>query len=594
MNIWQVTKRLFPFVIPYKYLIAALLFLTLVGAIVAQINPIVLRYTIDTVSRLLKEGSPVGESTSFLLLIVVILSLKGVLNAAVAFFQDMFGDKLRIKLSTNLFHHAIKKILSYNYAYFTDEHNSTGKLQTRIDQGAENLTSFVQNIFIDLLPLFANSILALVLIFYANLYIGLIAAAILPIYFWLSWRQATRLRGLRRELRSLKEEKTTGLFTIIESIIVIKAFVCELYEERKQLILKHNLVKTQMQKRTTNHLFDMLKTLVGQSGAVLIIGFTAYFVLWQNMSVGMIMYHLLLFNNVSAPIRQLHKIYDQVNETMAYAEGYFEVLDAADALEDSGDIKPKDLKGTFELKNVNFIYPNGKHALFDLNIRIPAGKTVAVVGLSGAGKTTLINLLCKFYLPSSGEIFLDGINLRDYDTKLLRDEIGLVLQKNHIFDGTVEENIRYGRTHSSFEEVVEAARRSSLHSQILELPDQYQTNAQSLSGGQQQRIALPRIFLKDPTIIFLDEPTSSLDAVVTEQIKESLDSIKVNRTTIIISHSISQIIDADLIYVIKEGRVVEFGTHIDLYEKAGTYHEIFDSSVRTLNIEKISQTLEFG
>ncbi len=331
----------------------------------------------------------------------------------------MIGDKLRIKLSTNLFHHAIKKILSYKYAYFTDEHNATGKLQTRIDQGAENLTSFVQNIFVDLLPLFANAILALVLIFHANLYIGLIAAAILPIYFWLSWRQATRLRGLRRELRSLKEEKATGLFTIIESIIVIKAFVCEQYEERKQLILKHNLVKTQMQKRTTNHLFDMLKTLVGQSGAVLIIGFTAYFVLRQTMSVGMIMYHLLLFNNVSAPIRQLHKIYDQVNETMTYAEGYFEVLDAADALEDSGDIKPQDLKGAFELKNVNFTYPNGKHALIDLNIRIPAGKTVAVVGLSGAGKTTLINLLCKFYLPSSGEIFLDGINLRDYDTKLL-------------------------------------------------------------------------------------------------------------------------------------------------------------------------------
>ncbi len=141
--------------------------------------------------------------------------------------------------------------------------------------------------------------------------------------------------------------------------------------------------------------------------------------------------------------------------------------------------------------------------------------------------------------------------------------------------------------------MVEAAKRSSLHGQIVELPNQYQTNAQDLSGGQQQRIALARIFLKDPTIIFLDEPTASLDAVVTEQIKESLDSIKLNRTTIIISHSISQIIDADLIYVIKEGKVVEFGTHIDLYEKAGTYHEIFDSSVRTLNIEKISQTLEF-
>ena len=592
MNIWQIILRLAPFVKPYKSLVVVSLFLTLIGAFAAQVNPLVLRYTVDTIQGLIDQNIHAQESTSLLVFISAILFGKELLNIAVKYGQSMIGERIRVNLSSQLSQFAIEKILSYKYAFFADDDNATGKLQTRIDRGADSLTSFVQNIFIDLLPLFANAILALILMFNANFYVGLVASIIMPIYFLLSWKQAGLLKGVRRGLRSLREQKTNGLFNIIESIIVIKSFVREGYEEEKQNRLKQNLIDAQLKQRKTNYVFDALKTFIEQVGVVLIIILTSYLVLDQKMTIGAIMFHILLFNNVSAPIRQLHRIYDQINEAMTYAEGFFEVLDADSAIEENGTMTTENLRGEFQLKNVNFTYPNGTQALFDVNMTIPAGKTVAFVGLSGAGKSTLLNLLCKFYAPTDGKITLDGKNLADYETHLLRRKIGLVLQKNHIFRGSIEENIRYGSMKASFEEVQEAAKKAYLHDQIEGLPNKYESEAQQLSGGQQQRIAIARLFLKNPPIIFLDEPTASLDAIATEQIKNSLDAIKENRTVVVISHSISQIIDSDVIFVLKEGRVVESGTHEQLYEKGATYREIFNASARSLNLDRISRTLE--
>ena len=592
MNVWQIISRLAPFVKPYKNLVVISLFLTLIGAFAAQVNPLVLRYTVDTIQSLIDVDIHAQESTSLLLFISAILFGKELISIAVKYGQSMIGERIRVNLSSQLSQHAIEKILSYKYAFFADNENATGKLQTRIDRGADSLTSFVQNIFIDLLPLFANAILALILMFNANFYVGLVASIIMPLYFLLSWKQAGLLKGVRRGLRSLREQKTNGLFNIIESIVVIKSFVREEYEREKQNRLRQNLIDAQLRQRKTNYAFDALKTFIEQVGVVLIIILTSYLVLDQKMTIGAIMFHILLFNNVSAPIRQLHRIYDQINEAMTYAEGFFEVLDADSAIEESGSITTENLKGEFQLKNVSFTYPNGTKALFNVDMTIPAGKTVAFVGLSGAGKSTLLNLLCKFYAPTNGEITLDGENLADYETHLLRRKIGLVLQKNHIFRGSIEENIRYGSMKADFAEVEKAARNAYLHDQIVQLPDRYQTDAQQLSGGQQQRIAIARLFLKNPPIIFLDEPTASLDAIATEQIKNSLDAIKENRTVVVISHSISQIIDSDVIFVLKQGRVVESGTHEELYENGKTYREIFNASARSLNLDRISRTLE--
>lgn len=581
-----------PFVRPYKWLVVSSLLLTMLGAVAAQVNPLVLRYTVDSVESMINAGQTAQESTSLLVFISAILFGKELVNIAVKYGQSMVGENLRVRLSSALSQHAIERILTYKYAFYASDENATGKLQTRIDRGVESLTGFVQNIFIDLLPLFANAALALVLMYSQNVYVGLVASVVMPVYFFLSWRQALLLKGVRRGLRALREQKTNGLFNIIESIIVIKSFVREEYERDKQNQLQQDLIRAQLKQRKTNYAFDAMKTFAEQVGVTLIIILTAYLVLDQQMTIGAIMFHILLFNNVSAPIRQLHRIYDQMNEALTYAEGFFEILDADDAIEETGPLTAEKLKGEFVLRDVDFTYPNGTQALWDVNMTIPAGKTVAFVGLSGAGKSTLLNLLCKFYAPSDGEILLDGRNLLDYDTHLLRRSIGLVLQKNHIFRGSIEENIRYGYMRATTEDVVVAAKKAYLHDQIEKLPHGYASEAQSLSGGQQQRIAIARLFLKNPSVIFLDEPTASLDAVATEQIKSSLDAIKEDRTVVVISHSISQIIDSDVIYVLKEGRVVEIGTHDELYAKRETYFEIFNASARSLNLDKIAQTLD--
>lgn len=477
-------------------------------------------------------------------------------------------------------------------AFFSTGANQPGKLQTRIDRGVESITRLVQNFFIDILPLFANSLVALIVMFNANFFVGLVGLCIVPIYYIVSVKQAKKMQGSRRTIKELRENKSQGILSVLESMPVIKSFNRESIEEDKQMLLQTALTEAQMRTRKTSFLFDGIKSFVEQIGIVIIIILTAYFVITGKMTIGAIMFHILLFNNVSAPIRQLHRIYDQMNDALIYSEGFFDVLNADNEREETGKYRPNRIEGYFEIRDIKFTYPdNGQPTLRNINMDIRPGKITALVGLSGAGKSTMINLLDKFYKPDSGIILLDGVPLGDYDTAFLRDNIGLVLQKNHIFNGTIEDNIRYGNPHATLAEVQDAARKSYIHDQIMTFPDGYGTSALALSGGQQQKIAIARMFLKNPPIIFLDEPTASLDAIATEQIKNSLDAIKLNRTVIIISHSISQIIDSDTIYVMKEGRIVESGKHEEIYALNGVYKNIFDAMARSLNIDKISKTL---
>ncbi|QXX85582.1 ABC transporter ATP-binding protein [Acinetobacter lwoffii] len=591
MNLWQLFQKLRPFVQPYRLLVIATLILTLIGSFTAQVNAITLQYAVDSINSLLEAGQGLEQGWHILITISAILLGKEIINAFVQFGQKFYGEKLRIFVSQDLAQGIIEKFLKYRLEFFNQENNQAGKLQTRIDRGIGSLTRLVQIFFIDILPLFTSAIVALGLMYYANVYVGLVATAIVPIYFWLTYKQAQKLGGWRRSLRDGREKKSQGILSIINSITVIKSFNRESIESEKQLGLQRELTDNQMKTRQTSFLFDGLKTFLEQIGIVLIIILTSYFVLDGQMSIGMIMFHVLLFNNVSAPIRSLHRIYDEVNDAMIYSESFFKILEADDEIEQSGQQKPI-VQGKFELSGVNFYYPNGHHALKDIDMEIRPNKITALVGLSGAGKSTLISLLDKFYEPQQGQIKLDGIDLKDYDTQYLRDHIGLVLQKNHIFQGTIFDNIRYGKTTASMEDVIEAAEKASIHEQILQLPDGYNSDALMLSGGQQQRIALARMFLKNPPIIFLDEPTASLDAIATEQIKQSLDQIKQGRTVIIISHSLSQIIDADYTYVMKEGTIAEHGEHDQLYHQQGVYKEIFDAMAKSLNIEKIAKTFE--
>ncbi|NCU23489.1 ABC transporter ATP-binding protein [Acinetobacter haemolyticus] len=592
MNLWQLFTKVRPFVAPYKLLVIVTLIFTLVGAITAQVNALTLQYAVDQINRLVEAGEGLAEGWYILVTISVILLTKEILSTLIQFGQKLFGERLRIMVSQDVAQAIIEKFLTYRLSFFTQDDNQAGKLQTRIDRGIGSITRLIQIFFIDILPLFSSAILALALMFYANFWIGLVALCIVPIYFWLTFKQAQKLGGVRRSLRDGRERKSQGILSIINSITVIKSFNREKVEAEKQLILQKQLTDNQMHTRQISFIFDGVKTFTEQIGIVFIIILTAYFVLIGDMSIGMIMFHILLFNNVSAPIRSLHRIYDEVNDAMIYAESFFQILQADDEIEKSGQQKPSLLRGKFELKQVDFYYPNGYQALKNINMVIQPNKITALVGLSGAGKSTLISLLDKFYLPQSGQILMDGIDLKDMDTQYLRDHIGLVLQKNHIFQGTIQDNICYGKMDASEEEIIQAAKKASIHEQILKLPKGYQSDALLLSGGQQQRIAIARMFLKNPPIIFLDEPTASLDAIATEQIKQSLDKIKQGRTVIIISHSLSQIIDADYTYVMQDGAIVEHGEHHQLYHQQGVYKDIFDAMAKSLNIEKIAKTFD--
>ena len=597
MGIGGLLRKLLPFVLPYKWLLAMTLVLTFVGSLMAQVNAVVLDRAVDAINALLhlEGGFQWGAAARILLVISAVLLGKEVLAALVTFGQRIFGEKIRINVSRDLSLQVVDRILTFRMAFFSQEGNEPGKLQTRIDRGIMSLSNTVKNFFIDILPLFTSAVLALGLMYAANVYVGLVATAIIPVYFWITTVQGRRMKGWRHRVFGTHQQLSHGILNIIESMGVIKSFNRERVEAAKQAALQEQSTDQQMQTRRISFLYEGLKTFVEQIGTVLIIILTAYLVLvdYPGMSIGKIMYHVMLFANVSAPIRQLHRIYDDLNDALVYAEGFFGLLEADGEVEKSGEWKVESgerVQGRFELKNVEFTYPSGTHAIRDLSMTIEPGKTTALVGLSGAGKSTIVNLLDKFYAPDSGTITLDGVPLGEWDTQALRENIGLVLQKNHIFSGTIEENIRYGRPDASQEEVYEAARKAYIYDQVMALPEGFQGNALNLSGGQQQRIAIARMFLKNPPIIFLDEPTASLDAIATEQIKNSIDAIKQGRTVIVISHNIGQIIDSDELYVLDHGHAVQHGTPQEVYRQGGLYKEIFDASARSMNVDKIAET----
>ena len=592
MTLLQLFKNILPYVRPYKWLVVLALALTFIGALTAQVNAYVLQYTVNSIASLVKQQKPLEDGMHIMTIISIILLSKELVNIFISFGQKFFGEKIRIMISQDLAQRVIEKVLTYRMAFFTADESGSGKLQTRIDQGVSSLTTTVQSFFIDIFPLFTSAIVALLGMFKANFYVGLVGLCIVPIYFFISQRQAQKLKGWRRNIRTYRENKSGGIINILESINVIKSFNRENIEAKKQLELQTALTNTQMRTRSTNFKFDGLKTFTEQFGVVIIIILTAYLVLTGQMQIGAIMLHIMLFNNVTAPIRQLHRIYDSINDALIYAEGFFDIMNSDDQKEQSGEYRPEKIRGEFELQHVDFTYPTGTQALFDVCMKVEPNKITALVGLSGAGKSTIINLLDKFYEPQQGRILLDGVPLADYNTRYLRENIGLVLQKNHIFSGTIAENILYGNINATREQMEDAARKAYIHEQIIDLPNGYESSALALSGGQQQRIAIARMFLKNPPIIFLDEPTASLDAIATEQIKNSLDAIKKDRTVIIISHSISQIIDSDMIFAMKQGRVVEGGTHEAVYHQNGVYKEILDASARSLNVEKINDLIE--
>ena len=594
MSIGKLIYYILRIVKPYRWLVAITLALTFIGSLLAQVNAIVLDRAVDAINILDQQPKLVWASAVSVIAVVSgVLLGKELLAAVVNFFRRYYGERMRILVSRDLSLQVVHRMQTFRMAFFTTSGNEAGRLQSRIDKGVLSTSRAVNSLFIDILPLMTNAVLALILMFLANVYVGLVALLIVPVYFYVTYIQAVRMRAGRRGIFDGQQAVSQTILNIIESIGVVKSFNRQEIEDQRLGAVQDDVTNLQLSTRKQSYFYTGLKGFLEQIGTVLVIILTAWLVLvdYPGMTIGKIMYHVMLFANVSAPIRQLHRIYDDLNDALIYSERLFELLEGEEQVEDTGDYRPDEVKGSFELQHVDFTYPNGVKALHDVSMTIEPGKITALVGLSGAGKSTVVNLLDKFYHADSGTIMLDGTPLQQWDTRWLRDHVGLVMQKNHIFDGTIEENIRYGNPQATSDEVVEAARKAFLYDQVMQLPDGFQSSALRLSGGQQQRVAIARMFIKDPSIIILDEPTASLDAIATEQIKASIDAIKQGRTVIIISHNIGQIIDADNIYVLEQGRIVESGKPEDVYQQGGRYKEIFDASARSMNADRITDVL---
>ena len=595
MTIGRLLACIMRYVRPYRWLVFVTLVLTLVNSLLAQVNAIVLDRSVDAINVLDQQPTlSWGSAMSLLLTISSVLLGKEVLATIVNFFRRYYGERMRILVSRDLSVGAVEHVLTFRMAFFTTGGNEPGRLQARIDKGVLSLSRSVNIFFIDILPLFTSAIIALVLMFLANIYVGFVALCIVPIYFYVTYIQAERMRAGRQGIYEGQQTVSQNILNTIENITVIKSFNREQIEGERQAHVQDVVTDLQLSTRKQSYFYTGLKGFLEQIGTVLVIILTAYLVLvdYPGMTIGKIMYHVMLFSNVSAPIRQLHRIYDDLNDALVYSEGVLDLLEKEDDVETSGEYHPAQVKGHFELQHVSFSYPNGVKALHDVSMCIEPGKITALVGVSGAGKSTVVNLLDKFYQADTGTITLDGKPLEQWNTQWLRDHVGLVMQRNHIFDGSIEENIKYGNPEATHEDVVMAARQAFLYDQIMSLPKGFETNALRLSGGQQQRVAIARMFIKNPSIIILDEPTASLDAIAAEQIKSSLDAIKQGRTVIIISHNIGQIVDADYLYLLEQGRVIESGTPTEVYRQGGRYKDLFDASARSMNANRIADVME--
>ena len=415
---------------PYRWLVVATLLLTLLGSVLAQVNAVVLDRAVDAINVLDQQPSMSWTSALRILTIIsAILLGKEVLAAVVNFFRRYYGERMRIFVNRDLSLQVIKHVLTFRMAFFTSTGNEAGRLQARIDKGVASTSMAVNSFFIDILPLFTSAVLALVLMFMANVFVGLVALAIVPVYFYVTYIQAERMRDGRRGIYEGQQAVSQNILNIIESIPVVKSFNREQIEHDRQQEVQDRLTNLQLSTRKKSYFFTGMKGFLEQIGTVLVIILTAYLVLidYPGMTIGKIMYHVMLFANVSAPIRQLHRIYDDLNDALIYSEDLFGLMEGTEEVEQTGDYHPEEVTGRFEVKDVDFTYPNGVKALHDVSMVIEPGKITALVGMSGAGKSTVVNLLDKFYHPDSGEICFDGVPIDQWDTQWLRDHIGLVM-----------------------------------------------------------------------------------------------------------------------------------------------------------------------
>jgi ATP-binding cassette, subfamily B, bacterial MsbA len=560
--------RLFQYVMPYRYRLYGALAAVVVGSLLGLAGPYMLQFLIDAVfknnnARLLNQIT---------LVLLGIFLLQSVFYFIRAFLLAFIGERVMADLRVSLFKH-----LQYLSLSFYNERR-TGELVSRLTNDVSTVRALVTSDISTALSQVLTFIGALVLIVITDWRLTLFMFALIPLVALIAVLFGRRLRAVSSKVQDQLAEATTVLEEAIGGIRVVQSFTREKYEIDR---FRGNIEKTfqlAMRRTRISALFGPLISFLGFAAVVSIFWLGGHEVLAGRLTAGQLFMFLVLTLTIAGSIGQFSGLWTGLQETLGATQRLFEILDTrSDIREAPGARKLEQVDGRISFDHVAFAYLDDPHSkiLDDISIEVRPGEVLALVGPSGAGKTTLVNLIPRFFDPTSGKICIDGLDLRDLQVESLRKQIGIVPQETLLFGSTVRENILYGRLDASEAEIIAAARSANAHEFITQLPKGYDTlvgeRGVKLSGGQRQRIAIARAILKDPCILLLDEATSSLDSESEGLVQEALERLMAGRTSIVIAHRLSTIQNADRIAVLDGGQVVEIGTHSQLIEQDGLY-----------------------
>jgi ATP-binding cassette subfamily B protein len=512
------------------------------------------------------------------LVMFVLYILKGVFYYIVNYWGHVLGVRMEYDMRKKLFEHF--QIMDVSFF----DNRRTGKLMSRIVNDLNLIAELAhhgpEDLFLSVLMFIGSFIILLTI----EVKLTLIIFAFLPFMLWFSIVKGVKMRGNFRQVRKKIADVNSNIENSISGVRVAKSFTNEEYELEKFdegnihfRNSKQDAYKTMAEFHTgINFPTNFLNLLT--------IALGGYFVYIGNINYGDLVAYILYINFFMEPIKRLTNFTQQFQDGMSGFERFLEILDIPPKIKDvKNPTVLNDVKGEIKVENVEFSYDDDDESkvLHNINIDIKSGTTMAIVGPSGGGKTTLCHLIPRFYDVTKGRITIDGVDIKNASIQSLRKNIGLVQQSVFLFTGTIKENIKYGNIDATDEEVVEAAKQASIHDFIMSLPNRYDTyigeRGVKLSGGQQQRISIARIFLKNPPILILDEATSALDNATEILIQKSLERLSKGRTTLVIAHRLSTIQNADEIIVLTDKGIQERGTHKSLLEKDGIYADLYNS-----------------
>lgn len=565
-------KKLKEFYWPYrKNFYISLIFLLLV-TVITVIYPVILQVTIDEVI----EKQQFQYVPYIALGFIGIMALKGLFTYFNQFLGDLFGIRSVYRLRNELY----EKLQFLPFRYY--DNAKTGDLMSRLTADVEGFRFFLSFGFAELIRFVLLVTISLGLMFYYSVALTFVTLLAMPFLAFVTYRFDKRVHPAFRGIRKSFGKLNTNVQENISGINTVKSLSREDYQINK---FNDSNVDYKDKYISTSNVwakFFPLMEFIGNACVVGLLAFGGYLVINGQLSEGALVAFFSLVWYIVWPIANLGFVINQFSQAKASGERLLEILEAEEDIQDAPDAKDvPNLKGHVTFEDVTFSYPNeDKTALENVSFDATPGKQIGLIGATGSGKTSITQLITRFYEPQSGRILIDGEEVNKYSLYSLRNQIGFVLQESFLFSSTIKSNIAYGRPNASMDEIVRAAKMAQAHEFIMELPDGYDTmlgeRGMGLSGGQKQRIAIARALILDPSILVLDDATSAVDMQTEFNIQRELKATLAGRTTFIIAHRISSLKHADEIIVLEEGKVVERGTHDELVQKNGAYRRIYD------------------